>query len=161
MVWNLVQTKTGYSALLPKFPTILPLFPRPQLTFQGKNCQMWTSFLSHCIYTTYETQAVHYCGIRTGRNAFQQHLYVSYIRYVSCMLWGHICQHSRAKKCNAWQQSMKYGKIGGLWVGGGAESSGSSGTEWNREKGEKQRKNKGKIAISLQYPLPMVHVPMD
>ena len=22
-------------------------------------------------------------------------------------------------------------------------------------------KNKGKIAISLQYPLPMVHVPMD
>ena len=23
------------------------------------------------------------------------------------------------------------------------------------------RKNKGKIAISLQYPLPMVHVPMD
>ena len=53
---------------------------------------------------------------------------------------------------------MKYGKIGGLWVSGGAESSGSSGMEWNREKGEKQRK---KIAISSQYPLPTVHVPMD
>ena len=50
MVWNLAQTKTGYSALLPEFPTILPLFPGLQLTLQGKICQMWTSFLSHCIY---------------------------------------------------------------------------------------------------------------
>ena len=51
MVWNLAQPKTGYSALLPEFPTILPLFPGPQLTLQGKNCQMWTSFLSHCTRT--------------------------------------------------------------------------------------------------------------
>ena len=48
IVWNLVQTKTGYPALSLEFPTILLLFSGPQLTFQGKNCQMWTSFLSHC-----------------------------------------------------------------------------------------------------------------
>ena len=39
---------------------------------------------------------------------------------------------------------MKYGKIGGSWVGGGAESSRSSGTERAREK---QRKNSDIIAL--------------
>ena len=44
---------------------------------------------------------------------------------------GHICQHSRAEKHNAQQQSTKYWKIGGLWVGDGVECSRNSRMEWN------------------------------
>ena len=39
---------------------------------------------------------------------------------------------------------MKYGKISGLWVSGGVESSGSSGTEQTRER---QRKNSDIITV--------------
>ena len=39
------------------------------------------------------------------------------------------------------------GKIGGLWVSGGAEWSGNSRMEWNREIGEKQRKNSDISAV--------------
>ena len=49
MFWHLVQTGPWYFALLQKIPTSLALSPEPQLALQGKFCQMWTSFLSHCI----------------------------------------------------------------------------------------------------------------
>ena len=49
MFWHLVQTGPQYLALLRKIPTSLALLSEPQLALQGKFCQMWTSFLSHCI----------------------------------------------------------------------------------------------------------------
>ena len=64
------------------------------------------------------------------------------------MLWGHICQHSGAEKHDAQWWLTKYRKIGRLWVGGGAECSGSSGTEQNRKIGEKERKNSNIITFT-------------
>jgi len=49
MFWHLVQTGPRYFALLRKILTSLALLSEPQLASQGKNCQMWTSFWSHCI----------------------------------------------------------------------------------------------------------------
>ena len=51
---------------------------------------------------------------------------------------------------------MKYRKIGGSWVSGGAESSGSSGMEWNREKGEKQRKNRTQVTCPMGAQLTLL-----
>jgi len=49
MFWYLVKTGPRYLALLQKIPTSLALLSEPQLALQGEFCQMWTSFLSHCI----------------------------------------------------------------------------------------------------------------
>jgi len=52
MFWHLVQTGPRYPALLRKIPTSLALLSEPQLALQGKSCQMWTSFWSHCRYSS-------------------------------------------------------------------------------------------------------------
>ena len=67
------------------------------------------------------------------------------------MLLGHVCQHGGAEEHDAWWRSTKYWKIGGSWVGDGAECSRSSRTE-------QHKKNKGKIAISSQsYKFQVMH----
>ena len=52
---------------------------------------------------------------------------------------------------------MKYEKIGGLWIGGGAECLRSNRTKQNRETGEKQRKNSdiitGWLGQVMEQPL--------
>ena len=50
---------------------------------------------------------------------------------------------------------MKYEKIGGLWIGGGAECLRSNRMKQNRETGEKQRKNSDIIAQGFSvYEVP-------
>ena len=54
---------------------------------------------------------------------------------------------------------MKYGKIGGLWVSGGAECLRSNRTEWNRKIGEEQRKNSDIITVKSFTCLHLVNNP--
>ena len=65
-----------------------------------------------------------------------------------CFMYAMRSQLSTQQSWGAYAQwqSMKYGKIGGLWVGDGAECSRSSRMEQNGKIWEKQRK----IAISSQ-----------
>ena len=53
MFWYLAQTKTRYFSLLPEILTSLALFSRPQLALQEKNCQVWTSFWGHCMWSAF------------------------------------------------------------------------------------------------------------
>ena len=101
MAWDLGQTETGYPTLLPEFPTILPLLSGPQLTLQGKNCQVWTSFLSHCKLIIVEG-----CGYYIW---YRSKAHLVWRCYMCKGLVGlYRCSSSR-------QRRSKLGILGGLW----------------------------------------------